>query len=96
MRVAPFTAGIPAGQTAHHVHSIGPSQGVYDGRTFIPPPLAATSHPGLDFDTAQPGVSGALRKAKRAFPPDQLAELKQVIEGSDLTKTGLIEILKKR
>lgn len=33
---------------------------------------------------------------KRAFPPDQLGEFKAVVEGSDLTKTGLIEVLKKR
>ncbi|KAL4801601.1 chromatin assembly factor 1 subunit A-domain-containing protein [Aspergillus unguis] len=33
---------------------------------------------------------------KQAFPVDQLAELKGVIEGSDLTKTGLVEVLKKR
>ncbi|KAL6237612.1 chromatin assembly factor 1 subunit A-domain-containing protein [Aspergillus navahoensis] len=33
---------------------------------------------------------------KRAFPPDQLGEFKTVVEGSDLTKTGLIEVLKKR
>ncbi|RDW93144.1 putative chromatin assembly factor 1 subunit A [Aspergillus mulundensis] len=33
---------------------------------------------------------------KRDFPPDQLGEFKTVVEGSDLTKTGLIEVLKKR
>lgn len=35
-------------------------------------------------------------KPKRQFPPDQLAELKGIVEGSDLTKTGLIEVVKKR
>jgi chromatin assembly factor 1 subunit A len=35
-------------------------------------------------------------KSKRAFPPEQLAEFKQVVDGSDLSKLGLIEILKKR
>ncbi|KAL4788471.1 chromatin assembly factor 1 subunit A-domain-containing protein [Aspergillus varians] len=35
-------------------------------------------------------------KPKRAFPVEQLAEFKTVVQGSDLTKTGLIEILKKR
>ncbi|BDD58703.1 hypothetical protein MPDQ_004531 [Monascus purpureus] len=35
-------------------------------------------------------------KAKRLFPPDQLTEFKQAVQGSDLTKAGLIEILKKR
>lgn len=35
-------------------------------------------------------------KPKRPFPPDQLAELKGIVDGSDLTKTGLIEVVKKR
>jgi chromatin assembly factor 1 subunit A len=35
-------------------------------------------------------------KAKRPFPPEQLEEFKQVIEGSDLSKIGVVEILKKR
>lgn len=35
-------------------------------------------------------------KAKRPFPPEQLDEFKQAVEGSDLSKLGLVEILKKR
>lgn len=35
-------------------------------------------------------------KAKRTFPAEQLTEFKQVVDGSDLSKLGLIEILKKR
>jgi chromatin assembly factor 1 subunit A len=35
-------------------------------------------------------------KAKRPFPPDQLADFKEAVEGSDLSKIGLVEILKKR
>ncbi|KAJ5378990.1 hypothetical protein N7509_012109 [Penicillium cosmopolitanum] len=35
-------------------------------------------------------------KAKRPFPPEHLEEFKQVIEGSDLSKIGVVEILKKR
>lgn len=35
-------------------------------------------------------------KAKRPFPPDQLAEFKEAVEGNDLSKIGLVEILKKR
>ncbi|KAL2004176.1 hypothetical protein VTN02DRAFT_5825 [Thermoascus thermophilus] len=45
------------------------------------------------------GTASAMQapaKAKRPFPPDQLDEFKQIVEGSDLTKTGLIEVLKKR
>jgi chromatin assembly factor 1 subunit A len=44
----------------------------------------------------QDGNAVAAGKSKRAFPVEQLAEFKTVVEGSDLTKTGLIEILKKR
>ncbi|KAJ5947548.1 hypothetical protein N7466_000563 [Penicillium verhagenii] len=35
-------------------------------------------------------------KAKRPFPPEQLSEFKEAVEGSDLSKIGLVEILKKR
>ncbi|KAE8372537.1 chromatin assembly factor 1 subunit A-domain-containing protein [Aspergillus bertholletiae] len=35
-------------------------------------------------------------KSKRPFPPELLAEFKQAVDGSDLSKLGLIEILKKR
>ncbi|PYI12168.1 hypothetical protein BO78DRAFT_69866 [Aspergillus sclerotiicarbonarius CBS 121057] len=38
----------------------------------------------------------ATGRTKRTLPPEQLAEFKQVVNGSDLTKMGLIEILKKR
>ncbi|OAX80261.1 hypothetical protein ACJ72_05410 [Emergomyces africanus] len=36
------------------------------------------------------------QKPRRLFPPDQVAEFKEVIAGSNLTKAGLIEVLKKR
>ncbi|CAG8411644.1 unnamed protein product [Penicillium salamii] len=57
---------------------------------------------GLAFATpALPGMTvtaGLLppSKAKRPFPPDQLSEFKEAVEGSDLSKIGLVEILKKR
>ena len=35
-------------------------------------------------------------KPKRPFPSDKLAELKEIVEGSNLTKTGLVEVVKKR
>lgn len=37
-----------------------------------------------------------LSKAKRPFPPEHLEEFKQVVQGSDLSKIGVVEILKKR
>ncbi|EAW14734.1 putative chromatin assembly factor 1 subunit A [Aspergillus clavatus NRRL 1] len=45
---------------------------------------------------AAPTLLTAGGKAKRALTPEQLAEFKQAVNGSDLTKTGLIEVLKKR
>ncbi|KAJ5795008.1 hypothetical protein N7457_001607 [Penicillium paradoxum] len=48
--------------------------------------------PGAPAAAAVPPTS----KAKRPFPPDQLAEFKEAVEGSDLSKIGLVEILKKR
>jgi hypothetical protein len=39
--------------------------------------------------------AGPSKKGK-PFPPDQLAAFKEAVEGSDLTKAGLIEVLKKR
>ncbi|KAK2756426.1 chromatin assembly factor-I (CAF-I) p90 subunit [Arachnomyces sp. PD_36] len=51
----------------------------------------------VNADGAQVQPSGPNNgKPKRQFPPEQLAELKGIVEGSDLTKTGLIEVVKKR
>ena len=38
----------------------------------------------------------ATGKIKRVLPAEQMGEFKQAVEGSDLTKAGLIDILKKR
>ncbi|OQD88131.1 hypothetical protein PENANT_c004G08880 [Penicillium antarcticum] len=48
--------------------------------------------PGGPVSTALPPNS----KAKRPFPPEQLGEFKEAVEGNDLSKIGLVEILKKR
>lgn len=40
--------------------------------------------------------SGTGKTKGRSFPPEQLAEFKGVVDGSDLTKMGLVEILKKK
>lgn len=50
-------------------------------------------------DKASNGVSlppPSTAKAKRPFPPEHLDEFKQVITGSDLSKIGVVELLKKR
>ncbi|CRG87332.1 Chromatin assembly factor 1 subunit rlf2 [Talaromyces islandicus] len=53
-------------------------------------PLAPTARPGMGIESAGPSKKG------KPFPPDQLAAFKEAVEGSDLTKAGLIEVLKKR
>lgn len=40
--------------------------------------------------------SGTGKTKGRPFPPEQLAEFKGMVDGSDLTKMGLVEILKKK
>lgn len=40
--------------------------------------------------------TGQPQKPRIPFPPDQLSEFKSVVSDSDLTKAGLIEVLKKR
>src|SRR5438045_9757918 len=41
-----------------------------------------------------PGMAG--QKPRRPFPSDQVAEFQKIVSGSNLTKTGLVEVLKKR
>ncbi|KAJ5620885.1 hypothetical protein N7510_004869 [Penicillium lagena] len=42
------------------------------------------------------GLPATVSKAKRPFPPEQLDEFKKAVEGNDLSKIGLVEILKKK
>jgi chromatin assembly factor 1 subunit A len=55
---------------------------------------------GVKPTSNPPAVSSALplptSKAKKPFPPESLGEFKQAVDGSDLSKIGLVEILKKR
>ncbi|OGM43553.1 chromatin assembly factor 1 subunit A [Aspergillus bombycis] len=55
-----------------------------------PFPGSASTQDGSALPLLGPG------KSKRPFPSELLAEFKQVVDGSDLSKLGLIEILKKR
>ncbi|KAL1970851.1 hypothetical protein VTN77DRAFT_2685 [Rasamsonia byssochlamydoides] len=74
--------GVPARSTLHAYSTNG-----------VPSPQSSIAPPTHPLTSSEAATSG---KAKRPFPPEQLAEFKQVVEGSDLTKTGLIEVLKKR
>lgn len=48
-------------------------------------------------DVSEGALQGMVAgKARRPFPPELFSEFKEVVEGSDLTKAGLVEILKKR
>ncbi|PYI30835.1 hypothetical protein BP00DRAFT_345289 [Aspergillus indologenus CBS 114.80] len=51
---------------------------------------------GSTADGGALAVVTAGRTKQRTFPAEQLGEFKQVVDGSDLTKLGLLEILKKR
>lgn len=53
-------------------------------------------HPGSDTSAVGSALPPAATKAKRPFPPELLPEFKQAVEGSDLSKIGLVEILKKK
>ena len=72
------------------------SHGDYENCPSVLPAIPTTNHPVSDLSAVPSGMLGTMGKPKRTFPPDQLAEFKQVVEGSDLTKIGLVEILKKR
>ncbi|KAJ5665272.1 uncharacterized protein N7477_007720 [Penicillium maclennaniae] len=57
---------------------------------------------GVKPKSTVPAVSAALppppttSKAKKPFPQESLDEFKQAVDGSDLSKVGLVEILKKK
>ncbi|KAJ5573824.1 uncharacterized protein N7459_008251 [Penicillium hispanicum] len=51
---------------------------------------------GSDTPAVGSALPASLSKAKRPFPPELLEQFKQVVEASDLSKIGTVEILKKR
>lgn len=53
-------------------------------------------NPGSDASVLGSALPPPTSKAKKPFPPESLEEFKQVVDGSDLSKIGLVEILKKR
>ncbi|KAJ9246534.1 hypothetical protein DTO207G8_8862 [Paecilomyces variotii] len=73
---------VPSGRSTLHAFMNLSGQGASVSSTDGQAGAALPSHPAS--------------KTKKSFPPEHLAEFKEVVVGSDLTKTGLIEILKKR
>ncbi|KLJ09513.1 hypothetical protein EMPG_15070 [Blastomyces silverae] len=69
------------------------SSGLLQPPCTLPSTLSATLPSGQS--TLLP-VAASNQKPRRPFPPHQVAEFKEVIAGSNLTKAGLIEVLKKR
>lgn len=63
-----------------------------------PPRLPLTTRPvnGLLNSLNGSGIDGKSGKAKRTIPVDLLPQFKAEVEGSDLTKIGMIEALKKK
>jgi chromatin assembly factor 1 subunit A len=68
-----------------------------------PPRIPLTQRPAngmLNTLNSSPNPSSVASKAakppKRLIPNDQVAQFKQEVEGSDLTKIALIEALKKK
>ncbi|EEH42682.1 uncharacterized protein PADG_07502 [Paracoccidioides brasiliensis Pb18] len=59
---------------------------------------ASSTTSATTFPPGQSTLPGAppSHKPRRPFPPDQVAEFREVIAGSNLTKAGLVEVLKKR
>jgi chromatin assembly factor 1 subunit A len=57
---------------------------------------SSLSSSGTNSSVMSDKVPVPISKGKRPFPPELLADFKQVVEGSDLSKLGLVEVLKKR
>ncbi|KAK2865210.1 hypothetical protein FQN49_003799 [Arthroderma sp. PD_2] len=80
----------------HRPSSTKKSSSKSQNQTLLSSSLAsATAH-----CSKKPGemimVSVTNPKPRSQFPEDQLSEFKQVVSGSNLTKAGLVEVLKKR
>ncbi|OXV09747.1 hypothetical protein Egran_02490 [Elaphomyces granulatus] len=96
--IPPFPSGIASSRPSLPYTPSPLSYGDYESRTqdAVLSAIPNTILPILDPNIVPPSMLGSMGKPRRTFPPDQLAEFKQAVEGSDLTKTGLVEILKKR
>jgi chromatin assembly factor 1 subunit A len=79
------SSSLPPARATLHAYSVNPSTS-----TYTPSPLAPPARPATITDNK------AVSKAKKPFPPENMEEFKQTVEGCDLSKAGLIEVLKKR
>lgn len=77
----------PAEPAPTQTRIVPPSTNTLDAFRVYTPSSAPAAGP------TKPPTTG---KAKRPFPPEQLSEFRQVVEASDLSKIGTVEILKKK
>lgn len=79
----------------HKPKAADPSQPGSSGRSTL---HAFMGHASVNVPTQEGTALAATApvKAKKGLPAEQLEEFKQVVNGSDLSKLGLVEILKKR
>jgi chromatin assembly factor 1 subunit A len=54
------------------------------------------SQPPSSTPSSTAAISGKPAKEKKLLPTDDLEKFKREVEGSDLSKVGLIEVLKKK
>ena len=71
-----------------------PLHAVNSSNTLLPLP-SSSKPPSTTITTTTIGTSTS-KQPKKPLPPELLADFKAAIQGSELTKTGLIEILKKQ
>lgn len=72
------------------------STGASASASMPPPPFPPSGHLFPSAGRSMPVTGNARDLPRRAFPLDLVAEFRQVVDGSNLTKAGLIEVLKKR
>lgn len=78
------SSSLPPVRATLHAFGVNPSS------THTLSPLAPPARPATTTDNK------TASKAKKPFPPEHMDEFKQTVEGCDLSKAGLIEVLKKR
>lgn len=80
------SSSLPPARAVTTLHAFG----VNPSSTHTPSPLAPPARPAILTENKPAS------KAKKPFPPEHMEEFKQTVEGCDLSKAGLIEVLKKR
>ena len=61
--------------------------------------LLSTSGAAIGIKTAGPDATGSMKPPKgpkRLIPSEHLEEFKKTVDGNELTKLGLLEVLKKQ